>query len=162
MSAIRVLDVDWADPVHRGSVLGLLDAYARDPMGGSEPLPADVKERLLPALEAHPTTRVLLAFDDDTAVGIAVCFLGFSTFAARPLLNIHDLAVLAEWRGRGVGRALLAAVEDRARRAGCCKLTLEVLETNVRARSLYERFGFTDYVLGDAGSTRFLAKPLEP
>lgn len=162
MSAIRVLDVDWADPLHRGSVLDLLDAYARDPMGGGEPLPADVRERLVPALEAHPTTRVLLAFDDDTPVGLAVCFLGFSTFAARPLLNVHDLAVLPEWRGRGVGHALLAAVEDRARRAGCCKLTLEVLETNARARSVYERFGFRDYALGDAGSTRFLTKPLEP
>ncbi|MDP7573186.1 MAG: GNAT family N-acetyltransferase, partial [Myxococcota bacterium] len=94
-------------------------------------------------------------------VGVAVCFLGFSTFQARPLLNIHDLAVLPEWRGRGVGRALLAAAEDRARQRGCCKLTLEVQDSNRRALQLYERFGFSDFVIGDSGPTRFLAKLLD-
>jgi ribosomal protein S18 acetylase RimI-like enzyme len=94
---------------------------------------------------------------------VAVCFLGFSTFAARPLLNVHDLAVLPECRGKGVGRALLEAAEARARAHGCCKLTLEVQDSNQRARGLYASFGFADYVLGGAGPTptRFLTKRLE-
>jgi ribosomal protein S18 acetylase RimI-like enzyme len=87
--------------------------------------------------------------------------VGFSTFEARPLVNVHDLAVLPEHRGRGVGRALLAGVEQRARARGCCKLTLEVLDTNETARRLYARFGFQDFPLqGDPVPTRFLAKPL--
>ncbi|HSQ00628.1 MAG TPA: GNAT family N-acetyltransferase [Candidatus Dormibacteraeota bacterium] len=100
-------------------------------------------------LRRYPTTLVLLAFDEREPVGIAVCFFGFSTFQARPLLNVHDLAVVPAQRGRGIGSALLAAAESRARQAGCCKLTLEVQDDNHRARAVYTRFGFTDFVLGD-------------
>jgi ribosomal protein S18 acetylase RimI-like enzyme len=110
-------------------------------------------------LRAHPTALVLLAFVGAEPVGIAVGFFGLSTFAARPLLNIHDLAVVPAHRGKGVGRALLREAETRARERGCCKLTLEVQDTNVRARGLYASFGFEDFMI--AGSaTRFLSKPL--
>jgi ribosomal protein S18 acetylase RimI-like enzyme len=102
----------------------------------------------------------LLALSEGTPVGVAVCFLGFSTFNARPLLNIHDLAVVPERRGQGIGKALLAAAEAEAMRRGCCKLTLEVQDDNRRARGLYERAGFTDFVVGASGPTRFLCKPL--
>jgi ribosomal protein S18 acetylase RimI-like enzyme len=94
-------------------------------------------------LEAVPHHLVLLAFVDEGPVGLAICFQGFSTFLAQPLLNVHDLAVLPEARGRGVGDALLAAIEAEARRRGCCKVTLEVREDNPVARRLYVRNGFT-------------------
>jgi GNAT superfamily N-acetyltransferase len=74
---------------------------------------------------------------------------------------LRDLAVLPEHRGHGVGRALLQAAEDHARRKGCCKLTLEVQDDNTRARILYRRFGFEDFVVGKSAPTRFLAKKLE-
>ena len=158
--AIAILDADFADPTHREGIVTVLCSYAADPMGGGAPLAADVQARLVGGLEAHPTTLVLLAFDGPTPVGVAVCFVGFSTFAARPLLNVHDLAVLPEYRGRRIGRALLAAAEERARTRGCCKLTLEVLDDNRRARALYDRFGFRDVALGASAFTRFVAKPL--
>jgi ribosomal protein S18 acetylase RimI-like enzyme len=124
-------------------------------VGGGQPIPPDVLERIVHALRTHPTALVLLAFDDDEPVGIAVCFRGLSTFRARPLLNIHDLAVLPPYRGRGIGRALLRAAEEHARLQGCCRLTLEVLESNAGARALYRRFGFDDSIV-----SRFLVKPL--
>jgi GNAT superfamily N-acetyltransferase len=142
-------------------LLAVLDSYAADPVGGGEPLTADVRSRLIAALREVPNALVLLAFDDDRPIGAAVCFYGFSTFRARPVLNIHDLAVLPQHRGGGVGKSLLAAAEERARRRGCCRLTLEVQDDNPRARALYERFGFEDVVVR-AAPTRFLAKPLEP
>jgi ribosomal protein S18 acetylase RimI-like enzyme len=108
--------------------------------------------RLPEGLRDHPAALALLAFVERRAVGVAVCFVGFSTFQARALLNIHDLAVVPEWRGRGIGRALLEAVEAEAKRRGCGKLTLEVLDTNRRARQLYDTFGFADL------NTRFLTK----
>jgi ribosomal protein S18 acetylase RimI-like enzyme len=89
-----------------------------------------------------------------------VAFTGFSTFHARPLLNIHDLAVLPGLRGGGVGRALLSSAEQYARANGYCKLTLEVQEDNTPAMHLYERFGFRNVVYGNSGPTRFLSKPL--
>ena len=58
------------------------------------------------------------------AVGIATCFRGFSTFYARPTIYVHDLSVLPEQRGGGIGRRLLEAVAARARLLVCCKLTL--------------------------------------
>jgi ribosomal protein S18 acetylase RimI-like enzyme len=153
---------DFANPVHRTAVIDVLDTYAADPVGGGVPLARDVRERLVPALATHPTALILLAFDARRAVGIAVCFFGFSTFQARALLNIHDLAVVPDCRGMGVGRALLAAAEAHAVQRGCCKLTLEVQDDNRRARALYERFGFGDFVVGNSAPTRFLSKNLPP
>jgi ribosomal protein S18 acetylase RimI-like enzyme len=115
-------------------------------------------------LAEHPGALVLLALagdQDERPVGVAVCFFGLSTFRAKPLLNVHDLAVLPEHRGRGIGRALLQAAEDRARQKGCCKLTLEVRDDNTRARALYRSFGFGDDGSGESVSMRFLTKQLE-
>lgn len=157
---LEITDANLDDPTHRAGVVDVLDSYASDPVGGGEPLSPDVRSRLPGALRDHPASLVLLAFSAGRPVGVAVCFFGLSTFLARPLLNVHDLAVVPEHRGKGVGRALLVAVEARALEHGCCRLTLEVQEDNHPARALYERFGFTDYVVGTAAPTRFLTKPL--
>ena len=158
---LEIHEADFADPAHSAGFLEVLNSYASDPIGGGAPLSADVRRRLVPALRDHPTALVLLAFADRRPVGLAVCFLGFSTFQARPLLNVHDLAVLPELRGNGIGRALLAAAQARAVARGCCKLTLEVQDANIRARGLYASFGFSDFVVGSS-PTRFLSKALPP
>lgn len=157
--SFRTVRADLARTDHGQAVADLVDAYAADPLGNGARLDASVKQALIPALQAHPTTEILLAFCDERAVGVAVCFVGFSTFAARPLLNLHDLAVLPEFRGQGVGRLLLAAVERRAVELGCCKVTLEVFAANP-ARRLYEACGFrqVEHGPGEAGAALFLAK----
>ena len=156
-----VVQADLGDPAHQRDVVTLTAAYAEDPMGNGGPLPTEVLQRLVPALRAHPTTMIFLAHAGGQAVGIATCFLGFSTFAARPLLNVHDLAVLPEWRGRGVARALLQFVERAARERGCAKLTLEVQEHNRRARGVYLAAGFAQDHAGEAaGGALFYAKRL--
>ena len=65
-----------------------------------------------------------------------------SSFAARPSVNLHDLAVLPGQRGLGVGRRLLEAVADAARRRDACKVTLEVRPDNDVGRHLYADVGF--------------------
>jgi ribosomal protein S18 acetylase RimI-like enzyme len=160
MMNLRVAKADLADTRHADGIIAIVNSYAAEPIGGGQALPPDVRERLIPALRDHPTALVLLAFADEEPVGVAVCFFGFSTFKARPLLNIHDLAVLPQYRGIGAGRALLQAAEEHARRKGCCKLTLEVQEDNTRARALYRRFGFADSAAGASAPTRFMGKPL--
>ncbi|MBI3514514.1 MAG: GNAT family N-acetyltransferase [Proteobacteria bacterium] len=126
-------------------------------MGGGQPLAAAVAATLADKLAAQPTARAWLAFaPDGEPAGVAVGFIGFSTFAATPLLNLHDLAVAAAHRRRGVGHQLLAAVEDAARALGCCKVTLEVRDDNATAQRLYRALGFGD----GAAPHRFLAKPL--
>jgi ribosomal protein S18 acetylase RimI-like enzyme len=153
---LQIRQADFANPRDAAGITTILNSYAIEPVGGGLPLSPEARERVVPALRDHPTALVLLAFAADAPIGIAVGFFGFSTFRARPLLNIHDLAVLPAYRGKGVGRALLSAAEEHARRRGCCRLTLEVLESNSGARALYRRFGFDDSIV-----TRFLVKPLE-
>jgi GNAT superfamily N-acetyltransferase len=158
---IDVVLADLGDPAHQRDVVAMTAAYAADPMGNGVPLPTEVLQRLVPALRAHPTALVFLAHAGGRAIGIATCFLGFSTFAARPLLNVHDLAVLPEWRGRGVARTLLQFVERAARERGCVKLTLEVQEHNQRARGVYQAAGFAQDHSGEpAGGALFFSKRL--
>lgn len=165
-AAIQIIEADLALPEHAADIVAMVDAYASDPMGNGKRLPADVLERLVPAMRAHPTTLVFLAYADDEngnrrPVGIANCFVGFSTFAALPLINIHDLAVMPESRSQGIGHRLLAAVEKKARELGCCKVTLEVLENNTPAKTLYKAVGFQQAVYtDDAGGAIFYAKKL--
>jgi ribosomal protein S18 acetylase RimI-like enzyme len=161
--SIEIREADLGQAGDAAGFLEVLDSYARGVTGGSTPLDPEVKRRLVPALRAQPGALVLLALSEGRVVGIASCFFGFSTFSARPLLNVHDLAVLPELQGRGIGRALLAAAEERARARGCAKLTLEVLETNTFARRLYQERGFRDFELGGVPQrTLFLVKPLLP
>jgi len=157
---ITIREADLSEPADRSGLVEVLNSYAADPVGGGQPLRPEVRDRLADGLRNHPTTLALLALRAGTPVGVAICFVGFSTFNARPLLNIHDLAVVPEWRGQGIGKALLAAAEAEAIRRDCCKLTLEVQDDNRRARGLYQRVGFTDFVVGDSGPTRFLCKSL--
>ncbi|MCC7203756.1 MAG: GNAT family N-acetyltransferase [Phycisphaeraceae bacterium] len=148
---------DLTNPRHQRAVVDLLDHYAREPIGGGVPLRPEVRERLIPGLRDHPTAMILLAWQNDVPAGIALCFEGFSTFNARRLVNIHDLAVHADFRGRGIGRALLRAVEATARQRGCCKITLEVRHDNAVAMGLYRDEGYAEPG-GDAH--HFLAKKL--
>src|SRR5512139_2939210 len=104
----------------------------------------------------------VLAFDGETPVGLINAIEGFSTFACRPLVNVHDVVVLASHRGRGIAARMFAEVETIARERGACKLTLEVLEGNATARALYERLGFAGYQLDPAmGHAQFLHKWLD-
>ena len=160
-SPFRYVQADLANADHQAAVLAMVDAYSRDPMGDGKPLAAEIRERLIPGLRQHPGTLVFLAYDGATPVGVAVCFLGFSTFAAKPLINLHDVAVVPTHRGRGVGRGLLAAVEAKGRELGCCKLTLEVLDQNNRALRTYVAAGFKRYALQPgAGEAIFMTKSL--
>ncbi len=159
---IEIIEADLSTDFHQKAVVTLLNAYASDPMGDGKELSNDVKERLISGLREHPTTHVFLAIRRGEPVGIAACFRGFSTFAARPLLNIHDIYVVPEVQGQGVGRLLLEHVERAAKALDCCKLTLEVQERNARAHQIYLAYGFsrTTYVEA-AGAALFLSKTLE-
>lgn len=149
------------DPADAADFIALLDHYAHDPMGGGSGLSSHARTHLVERLQRVPHFVAFLAFAGERAVGLVNCFMGFSTFAAKPLLNVHDIVVHADFRGQGVGQALLGAVEAHAREAGCCKLTLEVLSNNQRALAAYERFGFHPYVLDPAaGQALFLEKKL--
>lgn len=162
-SALRIHRADYANPRDARAVVELLDAYARDPAGGGEPLSEAARQALIPALAARPWAFSVLAFDGELPVGLVNCLEGFSTFKGQPLVNVHDVAVLASHRGRGIAEAMLVEVERIARERGACKLTLEVLSGNAAAMRLYERIGFAGYALDPAmGTAQFMQKWLAP
>ncbi|WP_439587368.1 GNAT family N-acetyltransferase [Hydrogenophaga sp.] len=156
---IAVVRADYAEPTHAAALVMLLDAYASDPAGGGEGLSGFAKEHLVASLAARPQAFSVLAFDGDQPVGLVNCIEGFSTFACKPLVNVHDVAVLASHRGRGIAERMLAQAEMIARERGAVKLTLEVLSGNHGAVRLYERIGFAGYQLDPAmGTAVFLQK----
>lgn len=160
-SPLLIVEADLSRDDHARAVRDLTAAYARDPMGAGADLPPDTLDRLVPALRDLPTSVVFLAFVGDEPVGIATCVIGLSTFAARRLINVHDLAVQRAYRGRGIGRRLLEAVEHKAKGLGCVKITLEVGDRNTGAQALYRSFGFEHAAAGPgAGSALFFSKPL--
>lgn len=161
--APRIVAIDLAREAHAYALVELLDLYARDPMGGGQPLSESSRHHLAERLARRADYFGFLALEGAQAVGLLNAFEGFSTFAAQPLMNIHDLMVHPQWRGHGFGHALLDAVETLARHRGCCKLTLEVLSNNRVARQAYHAAGFEAYQLDpEAGQAMFLQKWLHP
>lgn len=158
---IEILPADLSSKTHALALVELLDAYARDPLGGGQGLTSDIKEKLPAELARRPTACVLLAWAEAQTVGLLIAFEGFSTFAAKPLLNLHDIYVDPAYRRRGVGKGLLSHAEAIARQRGCCKLTLEVLSENTSAQAAYREFGFQQYELSPAaGKAMFWEKKL--
>ncbi len=157
---ITIIRADYNKPQHGDDILTLLDAYARDPMGGGQPLSAYTHEHLISQLAQYNGIS-LIAYDREKAVGLLNAFTGFSTFACKPLINIHDLTVLPDYRGRGISLQLLDEIENIARENDCCKLTLEVLSENKIAASAYKKFGFSGYELDpQAGRAEFWEKKI--
>ena len=158
---IDIQRVDYANPTQAADLLNLLNIYALDPMGGGQPLDDYVHQNLIKALQAFNGAISLLAYKDERAVGLLNAFEGFSSFAARPLINIHDLMVLDTYRGQGIAQQLLGECESIAKNLGCCKITLEVLAGNKVAKASYRQFGFDSYVLDEGmGTAEFWQKTL--
>lgn len=154
---LSIRDADYNCPRDREAIVDLLDMYSREDTGTCGPLPPEVQRNLVSGLRDHPMSRVLLAWVNGRAVGIAVCFVGYSTFAAKPLINLHDFAVRPEFRRQGIGRRLMQQVENWAREIDCCKITLEVRHDNEAAQQLYRNYGFREPGI----ATHFWAKPLD-
>jgi ribosomal protein S18 acetylase RimI-like enzyme len=159
MITIQIADLN--NPAHASAVVYLLNEYAKDDMGGGEPLSTYSQANLVKEMAKRPTIHVVLAFVDGKPAGLINCIEGFSTFACKPLLNIHDVVVLAEFRGRGISSLLLKKAQAIAESLGCCKLTLEVLEGNKLAQAAYIANGFAGYQLDpEMGGAMFWQKKL--
>lgn len=158
---IQIQRVDYNNLHHAKALIYLLNAYAEDPAGGGKPLADEVKENLIERLQTVSGAVSLLAYSGGEPVGLLNALAGFSTFAAKPLINIHDLVVLKTHRGQGIAQQLLDTCETIAKQQGCCKLTLEVLSGNAVAKKSYQQFGFNHYALDESyGVAEFWEKKL--
>jgi GNAT superfamily N-acetyltransferase len=140
---IRIDRVDFLDPTDAHQFVDMLNQYACDPMGDGRPLAPEVRQRLAEQMGRLPNALAWLARDaSGEPLGVLTAFVGFSTFAGRLLINIHDVSVVAAARGQGISSQLFAAVESHARAIGCVRLTLEVRGDNLPAQRAYQRLGF--------------------
>jgi len=144
---IDLLIADYFDKQHAVDLGYLLNSYAEDPMGGGTSLPARIVENIAVELARLPHAFSVICYVDGTPAGLANCFEGFSTYQCKPLVNIHDLVVVKEFRGLGISQLLLRKIEEIASNKGCCKITLEVLEGNQAAQKSYIKYGFAGYQL---------------
>jgi GNAT superfamily N-acetyltransferase len=162
-STLTVRPVNYQLAHDRDALCTLLNHYAQDPMGGGAAIPDSVLARLCDDLAQKPFAFSFIAWESAEPsarpLGLANCFEGYSTFKAKPLVNIHDLVVHRDARGQGVAQLLMQAVEQEAVSRSACKITLEVLTGNAVAMKSYERFGFAPYALDSkAGTATFMQK----
>jgi ribosomal protein S18 acetylase RimI-like enzyme len=135
---------DYSNSVHLQAVASMMNAYIGDEMGGGNLLSPEEQQRMIEGLRNHPKSIVLLAQDAGVFIGLLTAFENFSTFTAKPMINIHDVFVFREHRGKGVGRKLMNAIIDEAKRRQCSRLTLEVRKDNRNAQNLYRSLGFEE------------------
>jgi ribosomal protein S18 acetylase RimI-like enzyme len=135
---------DFENPEHLKALAVLTNHYMTDPMGDAQPLNKLQQLRLVDGLANHPTALVILAISNCKAVGLATCFVNFSTFKVKSYLYIHDIVVLDEYRGKGIGKALMQKLIEISEERKYCKVTLEVREDNTTAQQLYKNLGFDE------------------
>lgn len=153
--------VDYNNDIQTNELLGLLNEYARDPMGGGESLSVSTQANLIAELKKRPFIFSIICYVDGKPAGFSNCIESFSTFKCKPLINIHDFAVNPDFRGRQLSQILMAKIEEIAKSKACCKITLEVLEGNNVAKSAYIKAGFKGYELDpEMGKAVFWEKPL--
>ena len=107
---VEIIQADYADPKHRKDIPLVLSAYASDPMGGGVPLSDFTKTNLVDKLSALGHAFTILAYVDGEPAGLVNCLEGFSSFACHPLINIHDVVVLENFRGHGLSQSMLQKV----------------------------------------------------
>ena len=157
----HIIIADYGNDKHARDIVFLLNRYSLDPAGGGTELNDYTKKNLVRELAKLSFAFSILGYLEDVPVGLINCFTLFSTFNCKPVVNIHDVIVLKQYRGQGISRLLLQKVETIAREKGACKITLEVLENNHPAKNAYHKFGFKGYELNPQyGQAIFLEKKL--
>jgi GNAT superfamily N-acetyltransferase len=102
---------------------------------------AGLRASLFPADGRAPDAHCVIGAVDGVAAGFALYFFNYSTFLARPGLYLEDLFVKPEFRGAGLGKALLLHLAALARERGCGRMEWAVLDWNEPAIGFYESLG---------------------
>lgn len=90
---------------------------------------------------------IIVAEEDGKVVGYAAGHEDEEWEYRDTYFNIAELCVLPDHRGKGIGTALMAAMEDHARKEGYGRTGIGVLSLNRRVHGLYQRLGYADHVV---------------
>jgi ribosomal protein S18 acetylase RimI-like enzyme len=138
----KVITANFKIKEHCDAFASLIDEYRRGTTGDGIGHNENSASRLISGIKNHPSARVYFAVFNGLIVGCATCFVGFSTFQSKKLINIHDLIITKEFRKRGFAQSLLEHIESKGQVGNYCKITLEVRSDNDDALNLYSKFGF--------------------
>ena len=141
---LSIIPVDLQNPKHCGQIIKLLNDYMLDPMGNNAPMDEGLAPKIISGLQSYSGYFGFFVLAGDQFAGLANCNQNFSTFKAKPILNIHDFIVAPECRNIGAGHFLLRGVLNYASQNGYCRVNLEVREDNHTAKSLYKKMGFSE------------------
>lgn len=141
---IEVIVGDIKNVEHQQAMLSQLDLYMRDPMGGQGAMSEKLASEILSGLMVQPNFVFFLAKCNNEFAGFANCFVNFSTFKAKQLINIHDFAVAPQFRNKGIGKELMNGIFNYSLENHFCKVTLEVRHDNPKAQNLYKSLGFSE------------------
>lgn len=115
---------------------------------------------------ARPYAEVIIAEWEGQTAGFALFFHNFSTFLAQPGIYLEDVFVKPDFRGLGIGKALLVRLAEIAVERNCGRFEWSVLNWNTDAIGFYEKLGakpqdeWTVYrVSGDALKELAATKP---
>jgi GNAT superfamily N-acetyltransferase len=139
-STETALDIRPATPEDIPTIVALIKALAdfeklsHEVTGSAE----DLQQSLF---GGRPYAEAVLAWVNDTPVGMALFFHNFSTFLMKPGIYLEDLFVLPDYRRRGIGRALLVHVGQLALQRGCGRFEWNVLDWNTPAIDFYQTMG---------------------
>jgi GNAT superfamily N-acetyltransferase len=114
-----------------------LAAYEREP----DAVVATEEGLLQDGFGPNPYYFCLIAESDGVPAGFALYFFNYSTWMGRPGIYLEDLFVLPEFRGLGIGKALLKQVAAIAVEKDCRRLQWEVLDWNTPAIDFYRAMG---------------------
>lgn len=139
---LRFECVNLADLEHCSALILLLNEYMQDEMGMGAKMNEELAPDIINGLKEHSAYLGFFVRCDNEYVGLANCNRVFSTWQAKPILNIHDFIVHAGWRNKGVGLFLMNGIKRYSETNGYCKINLEVREDNNKALALYNKAGF--------------------
>lgn len=114
-----------------------LAEFEREP----EVVEATVEGLMRDGFGPQPFYACLMAEENGQPAGFALYFFNYSTWLGRPGLYLEDLFVSPEFRGLGIGKALLQRVAAVAVEKGCKRLQWEVLDWNTPAVDFYRAMG---------------------
>jgi GNAT superfamily N-acetyltransferase len=135
MLTIRFATVD--DAALLCSLIRELAVYEREP----DKAVATPEDLMRDGFGAEPKFRALIAEWDGEPAGYALFFGHYSTWIGRPGIFLEDLFVLEKFRGKAIGKGLLAELARIARRENCYGLRWEVLDWNQPAIDFYKKLG---------------------
>ncbi len=125
------------------SFIRQLAEYEREPQA----VLATEKDLKRDGFSRHPKFHAVIAKWNDEPVGMAFYFYNYSTWKGRPGIYLEDIIIRSEFRGRGIGKALMRHLARIAVARKCYGIRWEVLDWNTTAKAFYRSLGakFSDH-----------------